>query len=136
MVRVQIKRIDIATDSAVSLMALCVKNAKRELLEYLENPSCAVYMYDDMALVAVLETPDTIDILDIAVKPDSQNRGIGKAVLNAVINIYNRPVMLEVRASNAPARALYKSCGFKEISLRKNYYTAPVEDAVIYRREI
>ena len=41
-------------------------------------------------------------------------------------------VYLEVRASNAPAIALYTSLGFKEYGVRKNYYTSPREDAALY----
>ena len=42
-------------------------------------------------------------------------------------------VLLEVRASNAAARALYQSCGFVQEGLRPRYYSDPEEDAIIYR---
>jgi ribosomal-protein-alanine N-acetyltransferase len=42
-------------------------------------------------------------------------------------------VLLEVRASNAAARALYQGCGFVEQGLRPRYYRDPEEDAVICR---
>ena len=38
---------------------------------------------------------------------------------------------LEVRASNAPALALYEGAGFRRVGVRKNFYTAPAEDAVL-----
>ena len=41
---------------------------------------------------------------------------------------------LEVRASNAPAIALYRKHGFEEAGRRKNYYTKPAEDAIIMTR--
>ena len=40
-------------------------------------------------------------------------------------------LMLEVRASNAPAIALYEKHGFAAVGRRKNYYDAPREDAVL-----
>ena len=40
-------------------------------------------------------------------------------------------VTLEVRASNAPAIALYEGAGFGRVGVRKNFYTAPIEDAVL-----
>jgi ribosomal-protein-alanine N-acetyltransferase len=39
--------------------------------------------------------------------------------------------LLEVRASNAPALALYEHAGFCRTGLRRHYYSAPVEDAVL-----
>ena len=40
-------------------------------------------------------------------------------------------LMLEVRASNAPAIALYEKHGFAAVGRRKNYYESPKEDAVL-----
>ena len=42
--------------------------------------------------------------------------------------------MLEVRASNVPAIAFYTQMGFQQIALREQYYSNPVEDAMILRR--
>ena len=42
---------------------------------------------------------------------------------------------LEVRASNAPAIALYRKHGFQEAGRRKNYYQQPREDAIIISSE-
>ena len=135
-VRVQITRIYAPTPSAEYLIGLCVSDGKRELLEYLENPSVAVYMAEDVGLVCVLETPDTIDLLDIAVHPDSRKRGIGRALVKMLVDTYNRDIMLEVRQSNLTAIAFYESLGFERISVRKKYYSAPIEDALIYRRKV
>ena len=41
-------------------------------------------------------------------------------------------ITLEVRASNAPAIALYEAYGFQKEAVRKNYYSGPTEDALIY----
>ena len=38
---------------------------------------------------------------------------------------------LEVRQSNAPARALYESCGFAVVGTRRGYYEKPREDALL-----
>lgn len=45
-------------------------------------------------------------------------------------------IMLDVRESNVPARAFYEKCGFTEDGVRKNYYEAPVENAVLMSMEL
>ena len=42
-----------------------------------------------------------------------------------------RFIFLEVRGSNEPATQMYSKFGFEVIGTRKDYYTSPVEDAVI-----
>lgn len=76
-----------------------------------------------------------IEIEAIVVKKDFQRLGLGTLLLNFVFefaktkNIEN--IFLEVRVSNTPARKLYYKCGFKEINIRKSYYSDNNEDAVI-----
>ena len=45
-------------------------------------------------------------------------------------------MLLEVRASNDGAIALYKEAGFKAIAKRRAYYTHPREDAVVMRKKL
>jgi len=45
-------------------------------------------------------------------------------------------IFLEVRESNQSARALYRTAGFQETGLRKGYYSAPAEDAILCRRTV
>ncbi len=45
-------------------------------------------------------------------------------------------VFLEVRAQNAAARALYASLGFAETGLRRGFYTAPRDDAVLMQKSL
>ncbi len=80
------------------------------------------------------------DILTVGVDPAHRQKGIGNALLEAMLAVFRqqggRELFLEVRASNEPARRLYEKQGFAPISIRKNYYQAPLEDAVIYRYEV
>ncbi|MFC1637447.1 ribosomal protein S18-alanine N-acetyltransferase [Candidatus Margulisiibacteriota bacterium] len=73
-------------------------------------------------------------IINMAVHPDSQGKGIGKELLKAVLNDPD-VVFLEVRASNVPAQKVYQHFGFKNVGLRENYYSDNNEDAYILRRE-
>ena len=80
------------------------------------------------------------DVLTVGVDPAYRRQGIGAALLDALVQEFKdrggRELFLEVRAGNVPARALYEQKGFVAISQRKNYYRAPVEDAIIYRYEV
>lgn len=65
-------------------------------------------------------------ILNLCVRPESQGQGYGRKVLTHLLNLARRhradTVLLEVRPSNEPALRLYRSLGFNEVAIRKNYY--------------
>lgn len=74
---------------------------------------------------------------NVAVRPEYRRQGVAGALLGAFERFAQAHLAfltLEVRASNAPAIALYERHGFVRAGLRKNYYTAPREDAVIMTR--
>ncbi|AGL01768.1 ribosomal protein S18-alanine N-acetyltransferase [Desulfoscipio gibsoniae] len=78
---------------------------------------------------------DEAHVTNIAVHRDQRGHGLGIALM---LELFKRAIMLgvqrmtlEVRPSNAPARALYAHLGFKEQGLRKNYYSDTKEDAII-----
>lgn len=74
------------------------------------------------------------EVYRIATLPEHRRRGVGDALLSAFLG-ETEECFLEVRASNAPAIALYERHGFALIDRRKNYYKNPTEDAFIYKRE-
>ena len=82
---------------------------------------------------------DETDMMNVAVHPDFRRKGIAEALVNTLVEnlqkMGSRCLTLEVRASNAPAIALYEKLGFAEIGRRKNYYRNPREDALILRKE-
>ena len=82
---------------------------------------------------------DETDMMNVAVHPDFRRRGIAEALVTGLVeelkNNGSHCLTLEVRASNAPAIALYEKLGFSEIGRRKNYYRNPREDALILRKE-
>ena len=82
---------------------------------------------------------DEADMMNIAVHPDFRRLGIAERLVTllcdelAAKNVH--ALMLEVRASNEPAKALYEKLGFTQVGRRPNYYRNPKEDALILRKE-
>lgn len=74
-------------------------------------------------------------ITNVAVAPTFRRQGAGRALLAALAARARAQglafVTLEVRASNAPAIALYEGAGYVRVGTRKNFYRAPQEDAVL-----
>lgn len=75
------------------------------------------------------------ELMRIAVFPDARGRGYARKLMEILASDASKTqvsaVTLEVRASNLPAINLYKSCGFEIEAVRRQYYTKPVEDALI-----
>lgn len=73
-------------------------------------------------------------VTNIAVHPNARRRGYGRAVTAELLRLASergiKSVFLEVRESNAAARALYGALGFSECGVRKNFYRHPTESAI------
>ena len=82
---------------------------------------------------------DEIHINNVAIRPQFRGRGIGTALMRHVLaeasRLGARRATLEVRSSNTDARRLYERLGFYVAATRRNYYTHPVEDALILWRD-
>ena len=78
---------------------------------------------------------DEYEITNVAVSPDYRRRGIGEALLSALLSQARENgivrITLDVRVSNIPATSLYQKLGFCSCGTRKNFYTAPREDAAV-----
>ena len=80
---------------------------------------------------------DEAEILNLAVKPPSRRQGVGKALVQALLEVFSAEgvvqVFLEVRESNAAAITIYRGLGFRQIGKRERYYRDPVEAALVLR---
>lgn len=74
------------------------------------------------------------DIVRVGVLPQYRNRGIARAVLKKSLEHIDGDVFLDVRESNTAAISLYRSLGFYDTGVRKNYYSDPEENAVLMKR--
>ena len=82
--------------------------------------------------------PPEGEIYRLATAPEHRRRGIAYRLLDYAAKTERgrglESLFLEVRSQNVPARNLYHSYGFKEIGVRKKYYSDPTDDAVVMIR--
>ncbi len=119
----------------------------RSSLENSTNLSYAL-MYRDKLIGYVIAALaiDSADILNIAVDSGYQRQCYATKLLNRLVSEFSekgaKEVFLETRVSNNGAISFYNSQGFKQISVRKNYYmknsndSTEREDGIIMRLEI
>jgi ribosomal-protein-alanine N-acetyltransferase len=98
---------------------------------------CWVTREDDRVAgyLCLWEVADELHITNVAVHPAYRRRGIGRTMIAAVLDDAVRRslslVGLEVRPTNAEARTLYESFGFRVVGRRRGYYYDTGEDALI-----
>ena len=77
---------------------------------------------------------------NLAVAPEWRQRGLGRRLLDWALDRARERgtsrVFLEVRESNRAAQELYSRCGFERVGVRRRYYRAPVEDALVMCLEL
>ena len=100
-----------------------------------DNSFIYVYLIDDKVCgyLLILDSIDVYEILAIATVEKYRNKGIAQELLD---KIKTKDIFLEVRESNQIAINFYKKNNFKEISIRKNYYSEPTENAIIMKLEV
>jgi ribosomal protein S18 acetylase RimI-like enzyme len=104
-------------------------------------PQEAVWMAEDAAFArwSVLRLAGEAELLRVAVDPARRGEGLARALLAAaeaeLRSLGIQDLHLEVRVSNAAARALYEACGWRASGLRKGYYRDG-EDAALYAKRL
>ena len=78
---------------------------------------------------------DELHLTDLGVTARARRRGMARALVQRLLDEGrargSRVVLLEVRATNVAALALYGSLGFEELDRRARYYSDTGEDAVV-----
>lgn len=100
-----------------------------------ENSFIYVYLIEDKVCgyLMVLDSIDVYEILAIATIEEYRNKGFAQELLD---KIKTKDIFLEVRESNERAINFYKKNDFKQILIRKGYYSDPTEDAIIMKMEV
>lgn len=82
---------------------------------------------------------DEAEIMKVAVKKQHRGKGIGDALIKAMIedsvSLGAKKILLEVREGNTPARKLYEKHGFISYATRERYYQGG-ENAVLYKKNL
>ncbi|HST50871.1 MAG TPA: ribosomal protein S18-alanine N-acetyltransferase [Pyrinomonadaceae bacterium] len=90
--------------------------------------------------IAARVSADELHINNIGVRTESRRRGVGGALLASALGAGAkngaRSAVLEVRAGNLAAQAMYEGLGFQIVGERRNYYREPVENAIIMTRPL
>lgn len=112
------------------LAALHPQASPRRIALVAEDPIAGVVAFAVAGLLAPQAELETI-----AVEQSAQRRGLARNLLSALIDELAASAavefLLEVRAGNHAALALYRSLGWRETGLRPRYYSNPQEDAVL-----
>lgn len=78
-----------------------------------------------VGFAGVIILPDDVEITNIVTKKTERKKGIGKLLLDKLIQIafnLKKDISLEVNEKNLEAINLYKKAGFEEVGIRKKYY--------------
>jgi ribosomal-protein-alanine acetyltransferase len=110
-------------------------NRNLMLVARIDRPLEQSITYNIAGYIVARLTAGELHINNMAVRPENRRRGIATALLNRVLekgrNLSAVATFLEVRAGNVAAQGLYRNCGFHLQGRRINYYSEPVEDALI-----
>ncbi len=114
--------------------------SEESLKDELPNETARFYVLRDgenlLGYIGANNVCGEVYITNVAVNENARGRGYGKILVNHLIKQCDLEnalfVTLEVRESNENAIALYEKCGFKKVGERKNFYSKPTENGLIY----
>ena len=118
--------------------------SEKAILETLEQPNTICLMAEKAGRAAgyllAYTAADEAEIARIAVVKELQRQGVARSLLNELETFCKsgeiRKILLDVRAGNSAARALYTKTGFVEDGIRQRFYDNPMEDAILMSRPV
>ncbi|MED5372555.1 MAG: ribosomal protein S18-alanine N-acetyltransferase [Myxococcota bacterium] len=112
--------------------------SRAQLAEELDNPRSHLLVARAPAGIqghaVAWVVADEVHIQTVCVHPQARRQGLGRALVQALLETATGPALLEVRASNTPAITLYSRLGFQQVGRRPRYY-ADGEDALLMTLE-
>ena len=117
-----------------------LQGGNRDLMLVARSADSAIEPAPIVGYIVARETAGELHINNFAVRSEYRRRGIGAALLDRMLQEARRrkanAAFLEVRSANLVAQGLYENCGFRAIARRPNYYSDPLEDAVVMTLEL
>ncbi|MCM1132586.1 MAG: ribosomal protein S18-alanine N-acetyltransferase [Ruminococcus flavefaciens] len=117
-------------------------SAEAFVSEVQKDNGIVIACYADMCVVGLISgyfAGDEADITSVAVDENYRRQGIALLLMEEFhkhLPDCISEIFLEVRESNTPAISLYEKCGFEKLSVRKNFYDNPPENAVVMVRKL
>lgn len=113
--------------------------SEKSVLEMLSRPDsiCIVAGKSGQTAGYILayHAVDEVEIARIGVVKEMQRQGVARLLLTELCSMSRKKgmsrIVLDVRVGNTAARSLYEKCGFQEDGIRRHFYEAPGEDAVL-----
>ena len=142
---IQMEKSHLDEAMAIEEQCFCDPWSRKMLASEIENPAAIYYSaYDDNKTYAgyagMVQILDEGHIHNVAVSKSHRRKGFARALIQMLIKHAAengvKYLLLEVRAGNDAAIALYESLDFKKLTTRPNYYKNPNEDALVMILEL
>jgi len=121
--------------AVAAIQQACPEAAQWDVRDYPAYDFTVAGTRDALAgfLIARRLSTEESEILNLAVDPRERRKGVARSLVSCFLAESPGDVYLEVRAANQVAREFYKSIGFQEISIRKDYYSQPPDAAIVMK---
>lgn len=128
---------DIASINKLGILANENFTNVYNIREILDKDYEFIYVYEEdnnvLGFIQIEKHFEVLDLINIAVSEDTRRKGIASKLIQYIIdNVEHERFLLEVNSNNTSAIKLYQKFNFKEINIRKNYYSNG--DAIIMER--
>ncbi len=125
-------------DQILNIQNQCFSNGwSRETFEQsLASENCRVLVEEEEGTLrgyaVVFAEQNEADLFALATAPAFRKKGIASSLLDTIQNSFGiKKISLELRASNEAAKQLYLKYGFRVDGIKRDYYTAPPENAIL-----
>lgn len=114
---------------------LSYESIQKDILNDIYSYYIIKYYEEIVGYINFSNCVDHTDLISIAILPKYRGQGMAKKLMLYMETIATFPILLEVRETNLAAIKLYEALNYQVINVRKDYYSNPIENALIYIKE-